>query len=299
MRNDRPMTSPPLPARASAGRGMALMCLAAFCFACMDTMGKYLVARLPVIEVAWARYMASCILVMALFMPRMGRRLWRTNRLGIQLVRGALLAASSCCFILSLAYLPLAEMVSLTFVAPIVVGLLSGPFLGERVGRVLWLGIIGGFVGVLIVMRPGGGVFHWASLLPIAAAFNFGAYQILTRKISTAENPVTSLFYASWVGAVALSLPLPWVWKTPPDAVTAGLLALMGAVAGVAHYSAIKAVEAAPPSALGPYTYTQLIWAIIFGLFLFGQFPDLVTLIGMAVIVGSAMGVGFASARRR
>jgi drug/metabolite transporter (DMT)-like permease len=278
---------------------MALMCLAAFCFACMDTIGKYLVARLPVIEVAWARYMASCILVMALFMPRMGRRLWRTNRPGIQLVRGGLLAASSSCFILSLAYLPLAEMVALTFVAPIVVALLSGPFLGERVGRVLWLGTIGGFAGVLIVLRPGGDVFHWASLLPIAAALNYGVYQILTRKISTSENPVTSLFHASWVGALALSLPLPWVWQTPPDAVSAGLLALMGAVAGVAHYAAIKAVEAAPPSALAPYTYTQLVWAIVFGLALFGQFPDLVTLVGMAVIVGSAMGVSLAGARRR
>lgn len=278
---------------------MALMCATAFMFACLDTTAKFLVADLPVIEVAWARYMSSWVLVLALFVPRMGRRLWRTGHLRIQLARGALLATSSFCFIGSLAYLPLPEMVALTFVTPFVVALLSGPMLGERVDGVLWLGMLGGFAGVLIVLRPGGSVFHWASLLPIGAACCYGLYQILTRKISASENPLTSLFYASMVGSLALSLPLPLVWQAPPDIAAWALLALLGAIAAVAHFMAIKAFEAAPPAHLTPYSYTQLVWAIVLGLGFFGHFPDPVTLIGMAVIAGAAIGVSLAGARRR
>ncbi len=293
------MTSLPPPKGVGAGRGIALVCAAVVFFICMDATAKYLAAKLPVLEVIWARYLSSGLLVLIFFSPRMGWRLWRTRRLGIQLTRGAALAASTLCFVSALVYLPLAEAMALGLVSPILVALMSGPWLGERVGAAQWIAIAGGFLGVLIVLRPGGGIFHWAALLPLVSAAGYSVYLILTRKISGGEHPVTSLFYGSLVGAVGLSLILPWVWQTPPDFGAGALLAVLGVLGAAGHFLLIKAFETAPAASLAPYSYTQMVWAIALGYLVFGDFPDAITLVGIAVIVGAAIGISIADARRR
>ena len=293
------MTSPPLSERVGAGRGVALLCVAVAMFACMDAMNKHLTASLPVLEIAWARYMSNWVLVMLLFAPRMGWRLWRTGRPGIQLVRGALLALSTLFFVGGLAYLPMAEATALGFVAPIFVAVLSLPLLGERVGARPWIAVAVGFAGVLIVLRPGGSVFHSGALLPLAAAASYGLYQILTRKVSGSESPLTSWFYSALVGALGFSLVLPWMWRTPPDLGAAAMLATAGLLGGTGHYLVIKAVESTPPALLAPFHYTQMAWVIALGYFVFGDFPDPVTLAGIAIILGAAIGVSLAGARRR
>ena len=257
------MTTPPLPDRASVRRGIALVCAAVVLFICMDTTAKYLAARLPVLEVIWARYLLSWLLAAVVFSPRMGWRLWRTRRLGTQLARGVALVASTLCFVSALVYLPLAEALALGLVSPILVALMSGPWLGERVRRAQWIAIAGGFVGVLIVLRPGGGIFQWAALLPLLSAAGYSVYLILTRKVSGGEHPVTSLFYGSLVGAVGLSLILPWVWQTPPDIATGALLVVLGVLGAVGHFLLIKAFEMAPAATLAPYSYTQMVWAVV------------------------------------
>jgi drug/metabolite transporter (DMT)-like permease len=293
------MTSSPLPERAGAGRGIALVCIAVVFFICMDATAKYLAARLPVLEVIWARYLLSWLLAAVVFAPRMGWRLWRTRRLGIQLVRGVALVSSTLCFVSALVYLPLAEALALGLVSPILVALMSGPWLGERVSRPQWIAIGGGFMGVLIVLRPGGGIFQWAALLPLVSAAGYSVYLILTRKVSGGEHPVTSLFYGSLAGAVGLSLIMPWVWQTPPDFGTGALMVLLGVLGATGHFLLIKAFEMAPAATLAPYAYTQMVWAILLGYVVFGDFPDTITLVGIAVIVSAALGISLADARRR
>lgn len=293
------MTSTPLPTRAGAGRGIALLCAAVAAFACMNAMNKHLASRLPVAEVVWARYASNLVLVTALFAPRMGRRLWRTGRPRIQLVRGALLATSSFLFTSALFYLPMAETSALAFIAPIIIAAMSQPILGERVGPRMWISVMVGFSGVLIVLRPGGAVFHQAALFPLASAAAYALYQILTRKISGVEHPLTTWFYSALVGAAGFGLILPWIWTAPPDLPTAVMLATAGMLGGSGHYMFIRAFESAPPAFLAPLQYTQMIWVVALGYFVFGDFPDPVTMGGIAVIIGAAIVVSAKSSSQR
>jgi len=228
------------------------------------------------------------LLMLMLLAPRMGLDLLRTRRPGLQVMRGLLLVGSTGLFYLALRYLPLAEAAAITFVAPVMVTALSGPMLKERVGPRQWAAVTLGFIGVLVIIRPGGGMLSYASVFPLITALLFALYQIMTRKLAGRENPFTTLFFTALVGTLAASLMLPFSWQTP-SLTQAGLMVAIGCLGGLGHFLLIRAVEIASPTALAPFIYTQLVWSTLLAFVAFGEFPDLVSLLGMLVIIAAGL----------
>ena len=270
-------------------RGAMLIMTAVAMFVVLDTMSKYLSRFYPVPVIVWARYVFHLLLVVVALGPRLGLDLVRTRRLRAQLVRGLLLAGASLFFVFAIQQMPLAETSSITFLAPVLVTLMAAFILKEKVEFARWLAVAGGFAGVLIIVRPGSGVFHWASLLPLGSATCFACYQILTRKLANLESPYTSIFYAGLVGSVIMSLALPYVWTAPLSLNHALLFVAIGIIGGASHLILIQAYDCAPASKLAPFSYTQLIWVMLSGYLVFGDFPDHWSLLGIAVIVASGI----------
>jgi len=269
-------------------RGVGLIMVAVFMFSAMDTMAKLALKSYPIAPLIWARYTLQLVIMVALFAPRMGLGLARTKFLGLQMLRGILLVGSTACFYLSLKFLPLAEAAAISFVAPVLVTAFSGHFLRERVSRRQWAAVCLGFVGVLIIIRPGGSVFTLAVAMPLATAVLFSLYQIATRKVAGLEHPLTTLFFGALAGAVVTTLMLPVTWQTPTP--TQGALMVgIGCLGGFGHFLLIRAVEHASPMALSPFVYVQLIWSTGLAWIVFGDFPDHGTLTGMAVIVSAGL----------
>lgn len=270
--------------------GLALAGVALF--GLLDMQAKVLGGLYPVPEVIWARYAGHCLLMLVVLGPRHGRGLVRTGRLGVQLARGVLLLLSTGFFFTALSYLPLAEAAAIGFVAPLLVTLLSIPMLGERVGWRRLTAVAVGFGGVLVILRPGGSLFTPAALLPLCTAVTYGLYQILTRRIGISEKPVASLFYTSLVGALAMTLVVPFVWVGPDWRHLPMFLAL-GVCGGVGHFLMIRALQLAPVSLIAPFGYSAIIWSLLFGWLVFGQFPDRISLVGIAVVVASGLYVAY------
>ena len=277
------------PAQAHTLRGAMLVMTAVALFVVMDSMSKYLSRFYPVPAIVWARYVFHLLLIVIALGPRLGLNLVRTRRLGAQLVRGLLLVSSTIFFVFGIKQLPLAETSAITFMAPVLVTLMAAYILKEKVELARWMAVAGGFVGVLIIIRPGSGVFAWASVLPLGSAVCFACYQILTRKLANLESPYTSIFYAGLVGSVIMSATLPYVWTLPQSASHALLFVAIGIIGGSSHLILIKAYDCAPASRLAPFSYTQLIWVMLSGYLVFGDFPDHWSLIGTGVIVASGI----------
>ena len=270
-------------------RGPLLIMAAVAMFVVMDTTSKYLSRFYPVPAIVWARYFFHVLLVLIVLGPRLGLGLVRTQRLGVQLVRGLLLAGSTLFFVFAIKKMPLAETSSITFIAPVLVTLMGAFFLKEKVESARWFAVAGGFAGVVIIVRPGGDVFTWTSVLPLCCAACFAGYQILTRKLANLESPYTSIFYSGLVGSVLMSLTLPFVWVRPQSLIHALLFIVIGIIGGLSHLILIKAYDYAPASSLAPFSYTQLIWVTVMGYLVFGQFPDFWSLIGIGVIMVSGI----------
>ena len=279
-------------------RGVLLIMCAVFMFSAMDTLAKLVLRTYPMSGLMWARYMVHVSVMALLLAPRMGSRLVRTARPGLQMLRGLLLVMSTVFFYFALRYMPLAEAAAISFVGPVLTALLSGPMLGDRVTRRQWFAVMLGFVGVLIVMRPGGGVLSLPAVFPLATAILFSVYQIVTRKLAGREHPYTTLFYTALVGAAATSFVAPFYWVTP-TLVQALLMVCIGLLGGFGHLLLIRAVEHASPSTLAPFVYSQLVWSTLLAYLAFGDFPESVTLVGMLVIVaGGLMAVNWRQMRR-
>lgn len=278
--------------------GIALMVTAILMFTLMDTIGKHLTETMPVQQAVWGRYIFHFLLTFA-FLPFTGvRRLIRTGRPAMQIGRGLLLAVATLAIFGAFSYLPLANAYVITFTAPLLVTAMSGPLLHEHVGWRRWTAVAVGFLGVLIVIRPGMTEVHWALLLPLVTAFNFALYQILTRKLSAipGEDPIAMLFYLALVGAVVLSLIVPF-WWTPLDTSSWLWMFAMGGLGALGHLILIRALTIAPASLLSPFIYTQLVWALILGWLVFGDGVDAWTLLGGAVIIGSGLFVFYREGR--
>lgn len=275
------------------GLGIALTVLMAACFACMDTSIKHLGATLPVLFILWARY-GTQLLVMALWLARGARATagatWRPRQPRFQLMRGLLLLATSAAGFYGLQVLPVAEFTAIVMLTPVIVTLLAAWLLKERVSRWRWALVAGGFVGVLIVIRPGSGLFGWAVLLPLAAACFYAAFQVLTRQLSMLESPYTTHFWTGLIGWLCLSAVLPASGIDPFDAwQTAtrgelGLLLAIGLMGTVGHLLLIFALGMAPTSTLMPFAYSQIAMAAAVGWWVFGAVPDGWAWLGMGVV---------------
>lgn len=275
--------------RAARRRGILLMCGALLCFACLDATGKWLSQSVPVWEVVWARYLGSTILALAFMNPWRSQEGFRTQRPLLQCVRACLLFGSTALNFLALRYLQLDETMAILFAMPLVVSLLAGPMLGEWVGRRRLIAIVVGFVGVLIVVRPGLGGMHWAALYSVAGLFCYAFYSILTRQLAATDSALTTAFFGSASGVVLLTPALPafWVWPSSPG-VWVGLAAL-GVFGGFGHYLLITAHGRAPAAVLAPYVYTQIVWMIGLGFLVFGNAPGPFTIVGASVVIASGL----------
>jgi drug/metabolite transporter (DMT)-like permease len=278
--------------------GLPRFLLAGLCLSSLDATGKYLVRDYSLLLVVWARYAGQMAIVTPFAWRRGGRGFFRTNKLGLQLLRSLMLVLATLCFFAGLRYLPLAEASAITFLAPIFVVLLSWPVLRERATRARWVASITGFIGILVLLRPGSSVMHPAVVLLIGAALANALYQLLTRKLLD-ESAHTTLFYSATVGTLLLSCALPFAVDLERlTRGTAPLFVLMGVFAGLGHWFLTHAYLAAPVSLLTPFTYLQIVWATAFGYAIFGQHPDRISAIGMAIVVASGVALALWERRR-
>lgn len=278
-----------MPPHNPALRGILLMFIALGVFTLMDSIGKYLSRWYPVPGIVWARYAINVLMLVAFLAWRGELRYVRTARPAIQVARGALLGLATVIYFTALAHMPLAEASAIAFVLPLFVAVLALPMLGERLDAPRLIAILVGLVGALVIVRPGTAAFTVYALLPLGMALMNALYQILTRKVAGLEPPLTSLFYGSLVGAVMFAPVLPFAWQTPQDPWHWTLLAILGLLATVGHFILIRAFDYAPATLLAPFVYTQLLWTMLAGLLVFGDFPDRWSLAGMAIIVAAGL----------
>lgn len=275
--------------------GVLLILVSCLVLATHDGLSKHLTLLYPVFLVIWARYMAQTVLMAALFAPRMGRRVFHTLRPGLQLCRGLSLVSVSMLFISGLSFIPLAEATAVIFLTPLLVTIASA-LLGEHVSRSQWLAVGCGLIGVMIIVRPGGALFTPAILLPFGAAVSFTLYQLVTRRLSATDHPVTSNFLTSVVGSLVMSVLVIFNWQTPTlhDAL---LMAALGAMAMSGHLLLTNAFRFASAATLAPFTYAQIIFAGVVGFFAFGHVPDLGAILGMTIIIASGLCMAWVQGR--
>lgn len=281
----------------SAASGIPIMLLAMAIVPCMDAIAKHL-AELgyPVLQITWARsFFHFALLLPLLFWRHRLRELW-PRQIGLQLIRGGLLTAASFLFFSGVARMPIADTLALTFVSPLVVTALSPFLLGEKVGPRRLAAVAVGFLGAVVILRPGFGVFQPAALFGLGCGCVYALYALLTRKLAGTAPPLVTLAYTALLGTIALSPLMPTVWVAP-DLQAWGWMAGIGLVAAVGHFLVILAYEHTEASLLSPFGYTEIVWAVMLGWVFFGDFPDRITWIGIAILIAS--GVYIALRERR
>ncbi len=271
-------------------RGIILFLTALFLFAVSDATAKYMTAFFAIPLLLFARYVSHLLFMLVVTAPVMGREIVYTRRPWLMTGRALVQVASTIFMLLALRVLPLAESTALVFISPVLVALLAGPLLGEKLRIGNWLATFAGFAGVLLIVRPGSALAHLGVIYPLCSAFCYALYQILTRKLAASEPPLRQLFYIALVGTLTTSCLLPTFWTgVMPTPLQVALLLSLGFYGGAGHFLLIRAFHVTPASTLSPMLYIQLIFAILLGWVVFGQFPDLLTVVGMLVIGGSGL----------
>jgi len=270
--------------------GIALMFLTTLIFAAQDGISRHLAGNYNVIMVVMIRYWFFGLFVIAVAGRRTGglRQVITTQQPALQIFRGLLLAAEICVMVTAFVALGLVESHAVFASYPLLVAALSGPILGETVGWRRWVAIAIGFVGMLIILRPGVTVFAPAAAIPLLSALMFALYALLTRYAARRDSAMTSFFYTGTVGAVAMTLPGLWFWQpmTGPDWIWMAALCVTGAAG---HYTLIKCYDVAEASSVQPFAYLQLVFAASIGITLFGETLQTNVAIGAALIVTAGM----------
>jgi drug/metabolite transporter (DMT)-like permease len=279
-------------------RAVAFMMLSAILIPLLNASSKYLTQFYPVVEITWARYAGHFAFMVLVFAPRRGTRLLVSSRPVLQLLRSTLLCLSSLIYISALTWVALPTATAISFTGPMIVTALAPFLLGERVGRTRWLAVGAGFVGAVVIVRPGMDSANQAALLVLASAFASALYQILTRKLASQDPAETSITYIALAGFVLTSIPLPFVWVTPASAWDTLVFVGLGLFGGFGHYFLVRAFELAPAPVVSPFNYGQLIGAGLLSYTVFGQVPDAWTWIGAAVIVASGIFMLYAERRK-
>jgi drug/metabolite transporter (DMT)-like permease len=280
------------------GRAVLYMMCAAVLIPLLNTSAKYLARDYPIVEITWARYAGHFVYMLVAFLPRRGTRLLVASRPVLQLVRSTLLCASTAIFFTALSFVPLPTATAISFTGPFIVTILAPLLLGEAVGRRRWAAVACGFLGALVIVRPGLGVEHWAAFLVFGSATTSALYQILTRKLAAHDPAETSITYIALAGFVLTTFGLPFVWKTPATLLDLSLFVGLGVFGGFGHYFIVRAFELAPAPFVSPFNYSQLVGATVLSFAVFGQLPDLWTCLGMLIIAGSGIYMLFSERRR-
>lgn len=279
-------------------RAVLLFNLGLVLFACMDTTNKYLTASFDVPLIAAARYIGHVLLMLAFVAPTQGRDMVRTQRTGLVWLRGMCLVGTSLLVGWSLQRMPLAETSAITFLSPIIVVIAAGPLLGEHIGWRGWVAALLGFLGVLLIVRPSGGLEPTGIVCALGAVVLNTVYQLLSRLLTVSERTIAMLFYTALAGAITFGAMLPWFWADRvPTPLQALLLASMGVYGGLGHYLFTAAFRDAPASLLAPMSYLQLVWAVLLGWLVFNQIPDAIGLLGIGIIGASGVIVALRSRR--
>jgi drug/metabolite transporter (DMT)-like permease len=273
------------------------MCGSATLFPIMNGLVQLMSTSYTTEQLVWFRTVAHLFFVLALFTPRFGPGIVATTRPGIQIARSIVLLCSTTCFFFGVKYLPLAKAASISFTAPFIVTLLAWPMLGERFGMHRLAAIAVGFIGVLIVVRPGTAVFQWASLFVVGSATCYALYQILTRRVAPHDRPETSAIYSVLVGAAVITLAmvllLPDRWRWPDTPRDWLILTMLGVLGGLGHYCVAKAMSYAPANVVAPFMYWQMVGSVIVGYLLAGHVPDAYTWTGGAIIIAAGLYIGW------
>ena len=268
-------------------KGILLMNLAMVLLAGMDGISKTLAPDYSVPQILCLRFMIFSLFALAIARPKSLRAAFRSNHPYLQIARSLIITIEVGIFILAFRYLPLADAHAIAGIAPLLVTALAVPFLGEKIGRRRWTAIAIGFVGLLFIVRPGIGIFDPAALIPLGGAGLWAVYQILVRKVAD-DSAATSLLYMAVIGAVVMSALAPFFWRAP-DTMGWILLLTLGVVGSLGHYILILAFRATTASTLQPFHYVVLIWATMIGYLVFGDLPDMWTVLGAVIIAASGM----------
>ena len=269
--------------------GIGLMCGALLSFSCLDASAKWLNQYLDPMLTVWVRYLGSVVFVSLFVNPWSTPGVSRTRRPWLQAARSTLLLASTVLNFFALRYLQLTETISILFATPFLVALLAGPLLGERAGPRRLAAVAVGFVGVLIITRPGLGGLHPAAFLSVAGAVCYALYSISTRILASHDSSATTMYYSGFAGLVFVTPVVPFVWSVPDSALVWALMILLGALGAFGHWLLILAHARAPAPVLSPFINTQIVWMVVLGFVLFGDLPDGWTLVGAAVVIASGL----------
>lgn len=285
--------------------GIAALVGAMACIAALDAFAKVLIEQLSVPMVLWGRYagqFALYLVLLAVVFRKRALRVARTRRCRLQLTRSLVLVVETGFIFLALAFLPLTETIAVTSFYPLLIVLLAVPLLGERIGPNRLAGVIVGCIGMLVMLRPSGALFHPAALAALGSAVLFALYQVLTRRLADTDSGWTTLFYTAVVGTFASSLLAVVFWQSPSPLQLLALLGL-GALGILAHGLIIAAYSRAPAGLLANFSYSELAFAAVMGWLLFSHLPDFQSACGMLIIVGSGLFVlyreSLANARAR
>ncbi|RYX98516.1 MAG: DMT family transporter [Bradyrhizobiaceae bacterium] len=267
---------------------LLIVCSTAF-LASSDTMAKYLArSGMPPVEIAWIRFSVFVLIMLPMVLIPSGGKALRSSRPLLQVFRGLGLLGSSIFFIIGLSFLPIAEATATGFISPLFVTGLSVIFLGEKVGLRRWSATIVGLIGVLIIVRPGTAAFQPAAIFPIISALGWASALVLTRKMSGADRPITTMAYSAIVGFLVLSVFVPFYWTSPtPTQLAIGVA--IGVSSTVGHWIVVLAFRYADASVLAPFSYVQLMWVTLLGFIVFSEIPDLWTFVGAAIIIASGV----------
>ena len=254
----------------------------------MDGFAKFLSADLPILQITWARYFFTVVFTLPIMFFFFNKQLVWSDKPKLQILRGLILLSANICFFYSISIISLAKALTLAFIAPLIVTAFSPLFLGEKVGFRRWTAVIIGFIGSLVVIRPGFLELNIASLAALCTGFFYGFYLIITRKLSTSDNPLLTLLMTGLVGAILVSLVVPFYW-VKPSLNQWSLMAGIGVFACVGHFFLILSLKYADASKLAPLGYTEIIPNILIGFYFFNEIPDNWTYFGLLIIVLSGL----------
>ena len=268
--------------------GIIFAILAYFSFSLLDTIQKTAVIYHSIFQILFLKYFFTLFLSVIESYRKKNINFFKTKKPTLQITRSILSIIESGCFVMSFRYLSLADAHSIASLTPVIVVALSALILREKVNLKTWIAIFIGFIGVLIIMRPGLSIFDPKSMIPLAAAFFLSLYQIVTRKVSEYDSSETSLFYTSVVGIILMSFLVPFYWQ-PMQSFSYLLFLGVGIFFSLSIYFQIIALGFATASVVQPFHYTLILWAIILGYIFYNDFPDVPTIIGASIITLSGI----------
>ena len=292
------MTTTASPAAARPLIGIAFICATTSLVPLMDVIAKHLSASLPIAEILWARYLFQLTILLPVVLWRHRLRELRPRQPLLHAIRGIIVVASTGFFFVAISRMAIADALSILFVAPLIVTALSPFLLGEHVGARRWTAVGVGFLGTLVIMRPGFGVFQEASLWALAAGLGYALFIIVTRKLSGQSPPLVTLATTTILGVLATTVIVPFDW-VPPSALQWGLLALMGVIVFAADLLLIKAFDHASAPLLAPILYFEIVMSTIVSYVFFSDFPDRWTWLGVTIVIASGVYISLREHRRR